>query len=106
MQYLTVATLSVVLYCFSIYTYDYHTVDQIYEWNLIVRNLSSILLAYGVSNSIKQALEAEIRERDRDTSVNDSLNEEVFRSDPAEMMRIEVEQNNMSINLRDRFLNI
>lgn len=46
--------------------------QQIYEGNLIVRNLSSILLAYGVSNSVKQALEAEIRNSKRLTSGTES----------------------------------
>jgi len=39
------------------------------EVMLIVRGVSSIFLAYGVSNSIKQALEAELSDR-ADSSIN------------------------------------
>jgi len=72
MQYISVATLSAALYCVSVLWKEQPIFQHIYEGNLIVRNLSSILLAYGISNSVKQALEAEIRDRNRLSLRNES----------------------------------
>ena len=64
--------MSVAIYCLSVFMKEDHIYQYIYEGNLIVRNLSSILLAYGVSMSVKQALSAEIRDREELSSRSES----------------------------------
>ena len=73
---------------------DSYDLGLFFEIFLCMRHISSILLALGVSHSVQQALEAEIRQRKCGQDLNESqssLFETDTPFDPATVMRAETE---------------
>lgn len=94
LQFLMVASVTIVLGALSLLITDRYYLELFFEIMYCARHVSSILLAYGVSNSVKRSLEAAARSRAMaDNSLNKtdgSLFESETHFDPGEVMRTEI----------------